>query len=89
MLLSMTTTQPTTDPYPLRRIDDNRMLAGVAAGVARHFDLDPTIVRIGVVALSLMGGVGVPLYLAGWLLIPDEDSDTSIADELLDRVGLR
>ena len=85
----MTTTQPTTDPYPLRRIDDNRMLAGVAAGVARHFDLDPTIVRIGVVALSLMGGVGVPLYLAGWLLIPDEDSDTSIADELLDRVGLR
>ena len=61
------------------------MLAGVAAGLAEYFDVDPTLVRIGFVALSLLGGLAVPLYLAGWLLIPEEGSDESVAEELLAR----
>ena len=69
----------------LHRVGRGRMLAGVAAGVADYFDLDPTIVRIGFVALAFLGGLAVPLYLAGWLLIPDEDSDVSVAEELLAR----
>jgi phage shock protein PspC (stress-responsive transcriptional regulator) len=60
-----------------------RMLGGVATGVADYFDVDPTIVRIGFVALTFLGGLAVPLYLAGWLLIPDEDTDMSVAEELL------
>ena len=40
---------------------------------------------IGFVALAFLGGLAVPLYLAGWLLIPDEDSDVSVAEELLAR----
>ena len=47
------------------------MLAGVAVGLADYFDIDPTLVRVGFVALSLLGGLAVPLYLAGWLLIPE------------------
>jgi len=39
--------------------------AGVAAGLADYLDVDPTLVRIGFVALTLLGGVAVPLYLAG------------------------
>ena len=61
------------------------MLGGVALGVADYFDVDPTLVRIGFVVLAFLGGLAVPLYLAGWLLIPDEDSDTSVAEELLAR----
>ena len=34
---------------------------------------------IGFVVLALLGGLAVPLYLAGWLLIPDEDAEQSIA----------
>jgi phage shock protein PspC (stress-responsive transcriptional regulator) len=52
--------------------------------VADYFDVDPTIVRIGFVALAFLGGLAVPLYLAGWLLIPDGPSDRSIAEELFD-----
>jgi phage shock protein PspC (stress-responsive transcriptional regulator) len=59
------------------------MVAGVAAGMANCFDLDPTVVRIGFVALSLLGGLSIPLYLAGWLLIPDEEADLSVGEELL------
>jgi phage shock protein PspC (stress-responsive transcriptional regulator) len=61
------------------------MLAGVASGLADFFDVDPTLVRIAFVALAFLGGLAVPLYLAGWLLIPDEYSDTSVAEELLAR----
>jgi phage shock protein PspC (stress-responsive transcriptional regulator) len=65
------------------------MLAGVAAGLADYFDVDPTLVRVGFVVLSLMGGLAVPLYLAGWLLIPDEGADQSVAEELLGRERAR
>jgi phage shock protein PspC (stress-responsive transcriptional regulator) len=59
------------------------MVAGVAAGLADYFDIDPTVVRIGFVVLAFMGGLAVPLYLAGWLLIPEQDADLSVAEELL------
>jgi phage shock protein PspC (stress-responsive transcriptional regulator) len=73
------------DEQRLHRGGRGRMLAGVAVGLADYFDVDPTIVRVGFVALAFLGGLAVPLYLAGWLLIPDEDSDVSVAEELLAR----
>ena len=53
------------------------MLAGVAAGLARYFGVDAMIVRIAFVVLTVVGGAGIPLYLAGLLLIPEEGSDQS------------
>jgi hypothetical protein len=40
-----------------------------------HLDIDPVIVRVAFVVLSFFGGVGLLLYLAGWLLIPEEGND--------------
>ena len=78
-----TTTNPesATRPgrQPLCRPSDDRMLAGVAAGIARYLDVDVTVVRIVLAVLTVVGGVGVPIYLAGWLLIPDEGAEQSIA----------
>ncbi len=73
----------------LHRCRNRRMLAGVAAGLADYFDIDPTLVRIAFVALALLGGLAVPLYLAGWLLIPEEETDVSVAEELLARERAR
>jgi phage shock protein PspC (stress-responsive transcriptional regulator) len=72
------------DGTPLCRPADNRMIAGVAAGVARALGVDPVIVRIGFVVLTLLGAFGVVLYLAGWALIPDERSGRSLAADLLE-----
>jgi phage shock protein PspC (stress-responsive transcriptional regulator) len=72
---------------PLRRPVEGRMLAGVAAGVARSLGVDPVIVRIALLVLVLVGGAGVPLYLAGWLLIPDEASGQSLAAQLIESVS--
>ena len=63
----------------LRRSGDDRMLAGVAAGLARYLNADTTLVRVVIAALALFTGVGVPLYIAAWLLIPADGEDQSIA----------
>lgn len=67
----------------LRRPIDDRMLAGVAAGIADYLDVDVTLVRIALAVLVFVGGVGLPLYLAGWLLIPEEGAAMSIAGDLV------
>ena len=74
-----------SDEMRLHRRRGGRMLGGVAAGLADYFDVDPVLVRVGFVVLAFVGGLAVPLYLAGWALIPDEDTDTSIAEEILAR----
>jgi phage shock protein PspC (stress-responsive transcriptional regulator) len=63
----------------LRRPIHDRMLTGVATGLAEYFGVDVMIVRVAFVVLTVVGGAGIPLYLAGLLLIPEEGSDRSIA----------
>ena len=76
---------PTTTHQPrvLRRPTEDRMLAGVAAGIAQYLDVDPTLIRIAFAVLTLFGGAAVLVYLAGWLLIPEEGSDQSIASSFV------
>jgi phage shock protein C len=54
----------------LSRDRDGRMLGGVCAGIARHYDYDVTVVRIVFVLLALLSGFGIIVYLAMWLLVP-------------------
>jgi len=65
------------------------MLGGVAAGIARYLRVDVTVVRIVFAVLAIMGGAGIPIYLAGWLLIPEEGAKQSIASELIDSLSSR
>jgi len=75
------TTDQTTPQ--LRRPVEGRMLAGVAAGIAHYLGADVTAVRIILAVLTIVGGAGVPIYLAAWLLIPEEGSEQSIAGGFL------
>jgi phage shock protein PspC (stress-responsive transcriptional regulator) len=72
-----TTGQPAA--RQLRRSADDRMLAGVAAGIARYLDADVTLVRVVTAALVLLNGAGLALYVAAWLLIPEDGEDQSLA----------
>ena len=73
----------------LQRRRDGRMLAGVAGGLADWFDLDPTLVRLAFAVLAVLGGLAVPIYLAAWLLVPEEGAHRSAAEEWLDRERAR
>jgi phage shock protein PspC (stress-responsive transcriptional regulator) len=64
----------------LRRSADDKMLAGVAGGIARYLNTDVTLVRIIIAALVLFTGVGVVLYIAAWLLIPADGEDQPVAE---------
>jgi phage shock protein PspC (stress-responsive transcriptional regulator) len=69
---------------PLVRSLRDRKVAGVAGGLAEHLNVDPLLVRIAFVVSVFAGGLGVLLYLAGWILIPEEgDQDRHLS--FLDR----
>ena len=58
----------------LRRSND-KMIAGVCAGLEHYFDLDPTVIRIVYVLLSIFTAfAGVLVYLILWLIMPKEQA---------------
>ena len=59
-------------PRRLMRSRDDRVIAGVAGGLGRYFNVDPVIFRIAFAASLLIGGLGGLLYLAAWVFIPEE-----------------
>lgn len=66
------------DLSALRRSTDHRLVAGVASGVSRHFDVDPVVVRVAFAALTLFSGAGVALYAVLWLTVPKRGWTDSI-----------
>lgn len=60
----------------VRRRDD-RMIAGVASGLARYFNTDPLFVRLGFLVLAFFQGFGVLLYVILWLMLPNEDTQAA------------
>jgi phage shock protein PspC (stress-responsive transcriptional regulator) len=68
--------------WTIRRSATGAKLAGLCGGVAQHWGVDPLLVRVGWVLLALSGGVGLVLYLAGWLLIPVEGKDKAPVEDL-------
>lgn len=83
---TMDTNHTTTRPERLERSTDNRMIAGVAAGIARHWNLDVALVRAGFVVTTIFGGFGAVAYLVAWLLLPGAGEERSRADDLMDRL---
>jgi phage shock protein C len=69
----------------LYRIRNGRVVAGVAAGLAAYFGVDPTLVRLAFALLTVFGGLGALLYLVAWVIIPDEVDGTSIADNMVNK----
>jgi len=67
------------DAGQLRRSSSDKMLGGVAGGLARSLNTDVTLVRVVIAALAVLTGAGAPLYLAAWLLIPADGEEQSIA----------
>jgi phage shock protein PspC (stress-responsive transcriptional regulator) len=88
--------ESTTDWYPpppppppaapparrLERSRRDRKIAGVCGGLGDYFDIDPVIFRIGFVVLTIAGGSGVLLYIAGMIFIPEEGRRRSVGESL-------
>jgi phage shock protein PspC (stress-responsive transcriptional regulator) len=78
-----THTLPDGNIRRLERSRSDRMVAGVAGGLARYFDIHPAVYRVGFVVLTLLGGAGIIIYLALALVIPEEGKEDSFATAAL------
>ncbi len=56
----------------LYRSNRNRMIAGVCGGIGEYFGTDPTLIRLGWIILTLMGGSGLIAYIIAWIVIPEK-----------------
>jgi phage shock protein PspC (stress-responsive transcriptional regulator) len=78
-----TTSHSAPQARRLERSRSDRKISGVAGGLAQYFDMDPIVFRIGFIILTVLGGSGLLVYVAGWLVLPDEGKDESIAGDVL------
>ena len=63
-------------PRPrLERSRTDRVIGGVAAGIAQHLGVETIVVRAGFVLLSAAFGFGIVVYLLTWLLAPEEAAE--------------
>lgn len=56
----------------LQRSSTDKVIAGVCGGLGKYFDIDPVIFRVAFVALFLLAGNGILVYLILWLIMPEE-----------------
>lgn len=56
----------------LHKVEQGKMLCGVCTGIATYFDIDPTLVRLGWVLFSLLGGSGILAYIICALIVPND-----------------
>jgi len=70
-------TAPSTPPpvYPVRkrlvRSTNDRKVAGVCAGLADYFDIDPIIIRVLWIVAFLCAGTGLLAYIILWIVVPE------------------
>ena len=87
----MESTEPVA-PGPPRRLlrsRTNRWIAGVSGGLADYLGTDATLIRLGFVALTIMGGFGAPLYVLAWVIIPAEGDPESIGERWIAAINKR
>ncbi len=81
-----TTRTRTSRPTRLQRSRKDRVLTGVAGGLGTHLGINPWWFRFAFLILAFFGGFGLVVYLAAWLVIPDEGQEDPIISNWLGHV---
>jgi phage shock protein PspC (stress-responsive transcriptional regulator) len=71
----------------LTRNTSDKVIAGVASGLANYFGIDPVLTRIAFIVLTFVGGSGLLLYLLLWLFLPARSGAPSAGESVLRRTG--
>ena len=66
----------------LTRSHDDKMIAGVCGGLAAYLDIDAVLVRLAFVILLFATGIGLPIYVILWIVMPREGSDSGSDTEM-------
>ena len=69
----------------LTRSNSDRVIAGVCGGLAAYLDIDSVLVRLAFVVLLFASGIGLPIYVILWIVMPEQDSDSSSDAEVIQK----
>ncbi|WP_352231711.1 PspC domain-containing protein [Nocardiopsis sp. ATB16-24] len=78
-------TGPDRTERELRKGDEDRVLAGVCAGLGRYTGIDPVVWRAAFVLTAFAGATGLILYIAAWMLMRDPQGGPATFEQMLDR----
>ena len=67
----------------LTRSENDRMIAGVCGGLAAYLKIDSVLVRLAFVVLLFASGIGLPIYLILWVIMPSETGADRSGSELI------
>jgi phage shock protein PspC (stress-responsive transcriptional regulator) len=76
-------------PRPHKRLyrrTDEKVIAGVASGLADYFEIDPVLVRIGFVILAIAGGAGIIAYGVMWWMVPPSHEVSNPGEDVIRRL---
>jgi phage shock protein PspC (stress-responsive transcriptional regulator) len=69
----------------LTRSKNDKVIAGVCGGLANYLDIDSTLVRLAFVILLIASGIGFPIYLILWVVMPAEDNQSGTDAEVIQK----
>ena len=70
---------PSSRPRRLTRSSSDKMIGGVAGGLAEYFDIDPVVVRVGFAVSTAFSGAGLLAYVVMLVVVPRDDQETRSA----------
>lgn len=65
----------------LYRSETNKIIAGVCGGLAEHFNIDSTVIRLIFVLVTAFGGSGLLIYVILWLIMPKNSGQPGVINE--------
>ena len=69
----------------LTRSRRDRIIAGVCGGLAEYLDIDPILVRLAFLILLFASGIGIPIYLILWIVMPNDDGQEENSSEVIQK----
>jgi phage shock protein PspC (stress-responsive transcriptional regulator) len=72
-------------PKHLSRSKRDKLIGGVCGGLASYFNIDPIIIRIALIIITMAWGAGIIVYLLLWAILPENDDNTSVVKRRLYR----
>ncbi len=69
----------------LTRSNSDKIIAGVCGGVAAYLDIDPVFIRLAFLILLFASGIGFPLYVILWIVMPTDESSDSINADIIQK----
>lgn len=69
----------------LTRSSTDKIIAGVCGGLAEYLEIDPVLVRLAFIVLFFASGIGIPIYIILWIVMPQGENEAIVGSEVIQK----